>query len=128
MSYFFSKTLQTSSFEEAVIKTKEALKKEEFGVIGEIDFQKTFKEKLGVDFRKYIVLQACSPADAYKSIIAEEKIGLLLPCNLLVQEKGDGIEICSINPDSMMQGLENEKMQEIATDVSQKLQQVINRL
>jgi len=128
MSYFFSKTLQTSSFEEAVIKTKEALKKEEFGVIGEIDFQKTFKEKLGVDFRKYIVLQACSHADAYKSIIAEEKIGLLLPCNLLVQEKGDGIEICSINPDSMMQGLENEKMQEIATDVSQKLQQVINRL
>lgn len=128
MSYFFSKTLQTSSFEEAVIKTKEALKKEEFGVIGEIDFQQNFKEKLGVDFRKYILLEACNPFYAYKSIMSEDKIGTLLPCNFIVQEIEGGIEVSSINPGTMMMQIDNPEMQQISKEVSEKLKRVIESL
>lgn len=128
MTYYFSKVLHNVSFEEALDKTVNALKKEGFGVISEINFQKTFKEKLNIDFRKYFIVQACSPADAHKSIVAEEKIGLLLPCNFLLQEKNNGIEVSSIDPRIMMKGLENESMAEIALDISQRLERVIKNL
>jgi uncharacterized protein (DUF302 family) len=128
MNYYFSKELPGISHKEAIDKTKQALQNQGFGVIAEIDFQKTLKEKIDVDFRKYFVLEACSPLDAYKTLLAEDNIGLLLPCNLLVQEKEDGIEVSSIDPSIMMKALENEQLQEIAEDVTQRLRKVIESL
>jgi uncharacterized protein (DUF302 family) len=128
MNYYFSKKLPNASFEEALNLTRKALQDRGFGIIAEIDFQKTLKEKIGADFRKYVVLEACSPHDAYKSLLAEEYIGLLLPCNLLIQEKEDGVEVCSIDPENMMQGLNNKEMLKIAAEVGQKLKEVISSL
>lgn len=128
MNYYFSKPLLNPSFEEAVTKTKEALKNEGFGVIAEIDFQKTLKEKLGVEFPKYLVLEACNPSYAYKSLSIEDKIGLLLPCNLVVQEKEERIEVSSVDPESMMKNIDIPELQNIAREVSKKLKQVIESL
>lgn len=111
MNYYFSKKLPGTSHEDAIKKTKQALQYLGFGVIAEIDFQKTLKEKINVDFRKYVVLEACSPLEAYNSLKAEDNIGLMLPCNLLVQEKEDGIEVSSIDPSIMMKALEKAELQ-----------------
>ncbi len=128
MSYYFTKTLKESSFEEAIERTKEALKKEGFGVVAEIDFQKTLKEKLDVDFRKYRVLEACNPPYALKSLTAEDKIGTVLPCNFIVQEKGGKIEVSSINPVAAMQSVDNPEMKVIAQEISEKLNRVVASL
>ena len=112
MSYYFTKTLEKGSFEEAIERTKEALKKEGFGVVAEIDFQKTLKEKLDVDFRKYRVLEACNPPYALKSLTADDKIGTILPCNFIVQEKEGKIEVSSINPVAAMQAVDNQEIGE----------------
>lgn len=128
MKYYFSKTLPGTSYKSAIEKTKQALKDNGFGVIAEIDFQKTLKEKLGVDFRRYLILEACSPPDAYKSLSAEDKIGLLLPCNLLVQEKEEGIEVSSIDPEIMLKGIENTEIQIVAKDVGKRLTKAIESL
>ena len=128
MNYYFTKTLEKDSFEEAIERTKEALKKEGFGVVAEIDFQKTLKEKLDVDFRKYRVLEACNPPYALKSLTADDKIGTVLPCNLIVQEKEGMIEVSSINPVAAMQAVENPEMKEIAREISEKLSRVVGSL
>ena len=128
MTYYFSKTIQNTSFEEAVNSVKEALKERGFGVITEIDFQKTLKEKLGVEFPKYLVLEACNPPFAYRSLNAEDKIGTLLPCNLIVQEKEGQIEVSSVNPESMMADIENPEIQSIAKEVSELLEQTVESL
>lgn len=128
MSYYFSKTLHNSTFEEATDKIKKALKNSGFGILAEIDFQKILKEKLGVDLKRYLVLEACSPPDAYKSLNAEDKIGLLLPCNLLVQEKEGTTEVSSVNPENIMKGIDNPELQAIAEDVTKRLIQVIESL
>ena len=128
MSYYFTKTLKEGSFEEAIERTKEALKKEGFGVVAEIDFQKTLKEKLDVDFRKYRVLEACNPPYALKSLTADDKIGTVLPCNFIVQEKEGKIEVSSIDPVAAMTAVENEDMKAIATEISQKLNRVVSSL
>jgi uncharacterized protein (DUF302 family) len=128
MSYYFTKTLEKGSFEEAIDRTKEALKKEGFGVVAEIDFQKTLKEKLDVDFRKYRVLEACNPPYALKSLTADDKIGTVLPCNFIVQEKEGKIEVSSIDPVAAMQAVENPEMKEIAREISEKLSRVIDSL
>lgn len=128
MNYYFSKQLPGITYEEAIEKTKQALKNEGFGVVSEIDFQNTFKEKLGVNFRKYLILQVCSPIDAYGALQADEKIGLMLPCNFVLQEKEGGIEVSSVDPNVMMQDPENNELQEIGTSVSQRLKNVINNL
>ena len=128
MSYYFTKTLEKGSFEEAIERTKEALKKEGFGVVAEIDFQKTLKEKLDVDFRKYRVLEACNPPYALKSLTADDKIGTVLPCNFIVQEKEGKIEVSSIDPVAAMTAVENEEMKAIATEISQKLNRVVSSL
>lgn len=129
MSYYFSKTLNKATFEEAVEKTKQSLKNDGFGIIAEIDFQKTLKEKLGVDLRRYLVLEACNPPYAFQSLNADDKIGTLLPCNFVVQEKENGIiEVSSVDPLAMMAQVESPEMQNIAKEISDKLKRVVESL
>ncbi len=129
MEYYFTTTIENTDFETAVQKTTEGLKEEGFGVISTIDFQATLKEKLDVDFRKYSVLQACNPPYAYKSLQTEDKIGTLLPCNVVVQEIANGtFEISSINPQAAMSAVKNDTMAQIAKEISEKLKRVIEKL
>ncbi len=128
MSYYFTKTLKGASFEEAIDRTKKALKEEGFGVVAEIDFQKTLKEKLNVNFRKYRVLEACNPPYALKSLTADDKIGTMLPCNLVVQKNGGLVEVSSIDPVAAMAEVDNEEMKDIALEISEKLKRVVASL
>ena len=128
MSYYFTKTLKGASFEEAIDRTKKALKEEGFGVVAEIDFQKTLKEKLNVDFRKYRVLEACNPPYALRSLTADDKIGTMLPCNLIVQKNGGQVEVSSIDPVAAMAEVDNEEMKGIALEISEKLKRVVASL
>ena len=128
MDYYFSTKLSTS-FDEAVHKTMEALKSEGFGVITEIDMQQKLKEKLNVDFKKYKILGACNPPLAYEALKAEEKIGTMLPCNVLVIEQEGGItEVAAVNPVASMQAIENPALAGTALLVTGKLQNVINSI
>ena len=128
MTFYFSKTIDVS-FEEAIQKVTEALKAEGFGILTEIDVQATFKKKLDVDFRKYKILGACNPPFAYKALQADDKIGLLLPCNFIVQETTDGFtEISAIDPLESMKAVKNDKLAAIATEVQLKLKKVIASL
>ncbi len=128
MSYYFTKILKGVSFEEAIDRTKKALKEEGFGVVAEIDFQKTLKEKLNVDFRKYQVLEACNPPYALKSLTADDKIGTMLPCNFVIQKNGDQVEVSSIDPVAAMAEVDNQEMKSIALEISEKLQKVVASL
>jgi uncharacterized protein (DUF302 family) len=127
MGYYFSKTLQMD-FDEAVGRVVDALKKEGFGILTEIDVKHTLKQKLGVDFRKYKILGACNPPFAYKALQAEDKIGLMLPCNVIVQEVSEGVEVSAIDPVASMQATENTSLEEVALQVQQKLRKVIDTL
>jgi uncharacterized protein (DUF302 family) len=116
-------------FDEAIDKVTEELKKEGFGVLTEIDVKQALKKKLDVDFRKYRILGACNPQYAYKALLAEDKIGTMLPCNVIVQETEDGtVEIAAIDPVASMQSVQNESLGEIATTVRSKLKQVIENV
>ena len=128
MSYYFSKTL-AMSFDEAVIKVTEELKKEGFGIITEIDVKETLKKKLNVDFKKYRILGACNPSFAYQALEAEDKIGTMLPCNVIVQEISEGkTEVAAIDPIASMQAIENPKLRNVAEQVQSKLKKVIDDL
>ena len=128
MGYYFSKTLRMS-FEEAVARVTEALKKDGFGIITEIDVKETLKEKLNVDFRKYRILGACNPPYAYKALQAEDKIGLMLPCNVILQElPGGKVEVAAIDPVASMAAVKNTKLGEVGKEVSAKLKAVIDNL
>ena len=128
MEYYFSKTLNVT-FDEAVKLTTEALKSEGFGVISEINMHEKLKEKLGVDFKRYRILGACNPPLAYKALQAEEKIGTMLPCNVLVIEQGQNkIEIAAVNPVASMQEITNPALGDAALEVTNKLKKVINNL
>jgi len=128
MSYYFSKILDVS-FDEAITRVTEGLKKEGFGILTEIDVKETLKKKLNVDFKKYKILGACNSPLAYKSLQAEDKIGLMLPCNVVVQEISDGkIEVVAVDPIASMQAIENPKLQDIAEQVQVKLKKVIDNL
>lgn len=128
MTYHNSKTV-TTSFEETIEKVTEELKKEGFGVLTEIDVKETLKKKLDVDFRKYRILGACNPPLAYKALSEEENIGVMLPCNVIVQEKEGGIvQVSAINPMESMQSVKNPNLEEVATAVSGKLAKVIENL
>jgi len=125
---YFSKTLNVS-FDEAVKVITEALKSEGFGVISEINMHEKLKEKLGVDFKRYRILGACNPPLAYKALQAEEKIGTMLPCNVLVIEQGQNkIEIAAVNPVASMQAITNPALGDAALEVTNKLKKVINNL
>ena len=128
MSYYFKKVVDMA-FDEAIDKVTEELKKEGFGVLTEIDVKEALKKKLDVDFRKYRILGACNPQYAYKALQAEDKIGTMLPCNVIVQETEDGkVEIAAIDPVASMQAVQNESLGEIATIIRAKLKQVIEKV
>ena len=98
MNYYFSKHIENASFNEVVEKVTEALKSQGFGVLTEINIRETMKKKLDVDFRPYVILGACNPPYALKALEAEDHIGTMLPCNVIVQEKGNGIEVAAVDP------------------------------
>jgi len=128
MSYYFSKTLQ-SSFDEAMTKVTEELKKEGFGILTEIDMQETLKKKLNVDLKKYKILGACNPPFAYQALLAEDTIGTMLPCNVIVQEKDDHIiKVSAVDPVASMMAIKNDKLGEVAGEVRAKLKKVIESL
>lgn len=128
MNYYFSKTIQ-SDFEAAVSRVTDALKNEGFGILTEIDVQETLKKKLNVDFRKYKILGACNPPFAYEALQAEEAIGTMLPCNVIVQEANAGeIKIAAIDPIASMQSVKNKDLNKIAGKVREKLGKVIQKL
>lgn len=124
MSYGFSKTVSLS-YESAIEKVTEELKKEGFGVLTTIDVRDTLKKKLNVDFNKYVILGACNPAFAYQALQAEEHVGLLLPCNVIVYEKEGKVIVAAFDPMSMVKIMDNELMQPIATQVKVKLERAI---
>ncbi len=128
MSYYFSKTLRLP-FEEAVTKVTEDLKKSGFGIITEIDVKETLKKKLNVDFRKYKILGSCNPPYAYKALQAEDKIGLMLPCNVIVQElPGGRVEVAAIDPVASMAAVNNPQLRSIGEEVRAKLKAVLDNL
>ena len=128
MDYHFSKKIG-GSFEEAINNVKTALTGEGFGIISEIDLKEKFKEKLQIDFRNYKILGACNPQLAYQAIEQEDKIGVMLPCNILLQEHAGGsVEVTAVNPMETMAAVSNPKLTALAEEVSQKLNKVINAL
>ena len=128
MEYFTSKTVNLS-YEQAIAKVTELFKDEGFGVLTEIDVKDTLKKKLDVDFKKYKILGACNPNFAHKALQAEDKIGVMLPCNVIVEENDDGtVEVSAVNPVASMQAVSNDGLQPIAEQVKNNLEKVINNL
>jgi uncharacterized protein (DUF302 family) len=128
MAYYFSKTLGTS-FDKAVDRVTDELKKEGFGVLTDIDVKATLKKKLDVDFKKYRILGACNPPFAHQALNAEDKIGTMLPCNVIVQEHAPGkVEVAAIDPVASMQAIDNPKLRDVAEQVQSKLKKVIDSL
>ena len=126
--YYFGKTVEMA-FDDAIVRVTEELKKEGFGVLTEVDIQATLKKKLDVDFRPYKILGACNPPFAYKALQAEQNIGLLLPCNVIVQDAGNGkTEIAAIDPLVSMSRVENPALEPVAMEIKAKLQRVIENL
>lgn len=128
MEYYISTKLNTS-FDEAIDLVAEKLKDQGFGILTEIDVKATMKKKLDVDFYNYKILGACNPPFAHKALLAEDKIGVLLPCNVIVQEKEQGtIEISAVDPLASMQAVQNPDLAEIATEVTNRLKKMIESL
>lgn len=129
MSYYFNTVLSGKSFEEAIEKVTAELKTEGFGVLTEIDVTSTLKNRIGADFKKYKILGACNPHFAYKALKAEDKIGVFLPCNVVVEENEDGsVEVSVVDPVASMISVNNEALNEFATEIQQKLKRVIEAL
>jgi len=128
MSYFTSKSTDRT-YEQAIADVTDLLKEEGFGVLTEIDVKATLKKKLDVDFKNYKILGACNPPYAYKALQAEDKIGAMLPCNVIVEEQEDGtVDVSAVDPVASMQAIDNEQLQSIATEIRDKLRSVINQL
>ena len=128
MEYFNSKKVELP-FEQAITKVTKLLKEEGFGVLTEIDVKDTLKKKLDVDFKKYRILGACNPNFAYQALQAEDKIGVMLPCNVIVEEHEDGtIEVSAVDPVASMQAVENDSLEPIAEQVRANLKKVIDSL
>ncbi len=128
MTYYFAKQL-ACGFDEAIERTTEALQKAGFGIITEIDVTSTLKKKIGADFRNYRILGACNPTIAHEALKIEDKIGTMLPCNVIVQDIGDGrTEVAAIDPVASMQAVENPALREPAAQVQAMLQEVIEGL
>ena len=130
MSYFINKKMQNGiSFENAIEKVTEELKKEGFGVLTEIDIKSTFKKKLDVDMNKYVILGACNPNYAFNALNEDSKLGVFLPCNVIVEEHDNGdIEVSAVDPIASMLSVKNEKIEVFAKDVLEKLERVIDNL
>lgn len=129
MKYYFNKILKQKGFENAIEQVTAELKKEGFGVLTEIDIKDTLKKKIDVDFKKYKILGACNPMFAYKALQNEDKIGVFLPCNVVVEEHTDGaIEVSAVDPIASMGAVENESLGSVAKEVQEKLKRVIAQL
>lgn len=129
MTYFFSTILENTTFEDAINKTKAALKEEGFGVLTEINIKNTLKNKLDVDLDPYVILGACSPKHAYEAIKSEPNIGVFLPCNVIVKQvENNSVEVAAVDPIASMGAVENKNLGEVAKDVENKLKNVIARL
>ena len=128
MKYYFSKELN-EEFDRVIDRVVAELKKEGFGILTEIDVKETLRKKLNVDFPRYRILGACNPPFAYKALQAEERIGTMLPCNVVVRELGSGtVEVVAVDPVASMQAVENPRLEEIAEAIRDKLQAVLERL
>jgi uncharacterized protein (DUF302 family) len=128
MSYYFSKKIK-GTFNDVLTKVAASLKKEGFGILTEIDVRETLKKKLGVDFYNYMILGACNPPFAYKALLAENKIGIMLPCNVIVQEEKEGeVEVAAVDPVASMKAIENPELLDIARQVRDKLKNVVMSL
>ncbi len=128
MKYYMD-TVLPHSFEETRKKVIEALREEGFGVLTEIDLQATFKKKLNIDFRKYSILGACNPHFAHHALVQEEKIGTMLPCNIIIQELGVGkTEVAAVDPQASMQAVDNPTLIQLAAQVKEKLQRVVSSI
>ena len=128
MTYYHAKTL-TASFDDALRRTTEALKQEGFGIITDIDVKDTFKKKIDVDFRRYRILGACNPMLAHEALQIEDKVGTMLPCNVVVQDVGGGkTEVAAIDPVASMQAIDNERLKVAAEQVRMKLHRAIDSL
>ncbi len=128
MSYYLSKIIN-ESFDRAIVKVVISLKNEGFGVLTEIDVKETLRKKLDVDFQKYTILGACNPSLAYQALKTENKIGIMLPCNVIVQETSEGqAEVAAVDPVASMKTVENPALLEIANQVQEKLKKVIKSL
>ncbi len=127
MNYTFDRKI-AGTFNDVVERTIAALKKEGFGVLTDIDVSATMKAKLGVDFRPYRILGACNPSLAHQALQAEDKIGAMLPCNVMVQEKASGIEVSAVDPLAGMERIGNPQLTGIANEVAQKLKKVVDSI
>ncbi len=129
MSYYFSTILNEKDFEKAIEKVTLELKNEGFGILTEINITQTLKEKLGVDFKKYRILGACNPPFAHEALTHEEKIGLFLPCNVVVLENENGeIEVAAVDPVASMISVKNKELASVAQEIQQKLKNVIDKI
>jgi len=128
MTYYFSKSLELA-FEPAVARVRAALGEEGFGVISEIDVAKTLKTKIDVDFRPYLILGACNPTLAYEALKLEDKVGIMLPCNVVVQDQGNGrTEVAAVDPVASMAAIDNPALKAKAQMVGDRLKAVLARL
>jgi uncharacterized protein (DUF302 family) len=127
MSYYFNKTLNIS-YDQAIERVTEELQKEGFGILTEIDVKETLKKKLDVDYRPYKILGACNPNYAYQALQTEDKIGTMLPCSVIVQDTGSGVEVAAIDPIASMSAVENPSLEGVAKEVQAKLKKVIESL
>ena len=129
MNYYHAKTLSGKSFQEVIDIVKAELKTEGFGVVSEIDISETLKNKINVDFKKYRILGACNPHFAYKALLAEDKIGVFLPCNVVVEEHEPGVvEVSAVDPVASMISVGNAALEPLASEIQQKLINFIGRL
>ncbi len=129
MSYYFSKVLSGKGFDETIEQVTAELKKEGFGILSDINVSETLKNRIGVDFKKYRILGACNPHFAHKSLSVEDKIGVFLPCNVVVEENENGlVEVSAVDPVSAMMSVNNPALTDLATEIQQKLQRVIGSL
>jgi len=127
MAYYFAKSLNLP-FDEAVSKTISALKEHGFGVLTRIDVKNTLKEKIGIEFRSYVILGACNPRMAHQALQAEDKIGTMLPCNVIIQQKDGTSEVAAVDPVASMQAISNTALGEIAAKVREDLKAVVQSL
>ena len=129
MSYYFNKVLKGKNFDEATEYVTDELKKEGFGVLTEVNVSETLKKKIDVDFKKYKILGACSPKHAYRALTSEDKIGVFLPCNVVVEEHENGdVEVSAVDPVASMISVKNESLGELAIEIQGKLKRVIENL
>jgi uncharacterized protein (DUF302 family) len=128
MGYYIATTVR-GSFDEALNAVEAALEEEGFGVLTDIDVKSTMKKKLDVDFPEYRILGACNPPFAHKALQSENKIGTMLPCNVIVREQQDGsVEVAAVDPAASMQAVDNDELEEIAAEIRAKLSRVIDSL